>query len=267
MRTLPKSLNMKILLIKFQALAKEYHYLIKTEENISDDSPIWVMWYQGIEKAPPIIKACIHSIFINKENHPVYILDKNNLENFIKLPKYILKKFHKRIFSITHFSDIVRMALLSKHGGYWIDSTYLVNTPINYTKSSFFTLKLTHCYKTITKCLWAGNFLAMPKNSFLSTYAYNAFLFYWKKYNSLINYFLIDYIIYVAYKNIPELRNLIKKLPYIECNISTLKKQLNNNYNESFFNCSFNKLSRKAKYISYNGKKITNYGYLISKFT
>jgi hypothetical protein len=258
---------MEILLIKFQALAKKYHYLIKIEENIFDDSPIWVMWYQGIEKAPPIIKACIHSIIVNKGNHPVYILDKNNLANFIKLPKYILKKFHKGIFSITHFSDIVRMALLSIHGGYWIDSTYLVNTPINYTKSSFFTLKLTHCYKTITKCFWAGNFLAMPKNSFLSTYAYNAFLFYWKKYNSLINYFLIDYIIYAAYKNIPEFRNLIEKLPFIECNIFTLKKQLNNNYNESLFNCSFNKLSRKEKYISYNGKKITNYGYLINKFT
>jgi hypothetical protein len=258
---------MNILSNKFKALVKKYKYLIKTEENISNNAPIWVMWYQGLENAPPLIKACIHSIYDNKASHPVHLLDKYNLKRYIKLPKYILKKFHKGIFSITHFSDIVRMAFLSTYGGYWIDSTYLVNTPINYTKSSFFTLKLTHCYKTITKCLWAGNFLAMPKNSFLSTYAYNAFLFYWKKYNSLINYFLIDYIIYVAYKNIPELRNLIKKLPYIECNISTLKKQLNNNYNESFFNCSFNKLSRKTKYISYNGKKITNYGYLISKFT
>ena len=117
----PKSLNMKILLIKFKALVKKYHYMIKNEENISDNSPIWVMWYQGIEKAPPIIKACIHSIFVNKANHPLYILDKNNLENFIKLPKYILTKFHKGMISITHFSDIVRMAILSTHGGYWID--------------------------------------------------------------------------------------------------------------------------------------------------
>ena len=159
------------------------------------------------------------------------------------------------------------MALLSKHGGYWIDSTYLVNSPINYTKSSLFTLKLTHCFRPKSKCLWAGNFLAMPKNSFLSTYAYNAFLFYWKKYNSLIKYFLIDHIISVAYNNLPEFRNLIEKLPYIECNIFILRKKLNKYYNKSLYDCSFNKLSRRGKYISYIGKKITNYGFLISKYT
>lgn len=220
--------------------------MIKNEENISDDSPIWVMWYQGIKNAPPLIKACIHSIIVNKANHPIYILDKYNLVNYISLPKFILRKFYKGIFSITHFSDIVRMALLSKYGGYWIDSTYLITASLNYTKSSFFTLKLSQCFPTITKCLWAGNFLAMSKHSFLSTYSYNAFLFYWKNYNSLIDYFLIDYIIYIAYQNVKELRNLIQKLPYIECNIFSLYKKLNNNYNGSltYFGYIINKYSR-----------------------
>lgn len=136
----PKPLNMHILSIEFKALVEKYKYLIKTEENISDDSPIWVMWYQGFEKAPPLVKACIHSIFDNKASHPVHLLDKYNLKSYINLPKYILKKFHNGKFTITHFSDIVRSALLSTHGGYWIDATYLVASPINYTNSSFFTL-------------------------------------------------------------------------------------------------------------------------------
>ena len=122
---------MNFLSNEFKTIVKKYMYLIKIEENVSNDSPIWVMWYQGIEKAPPLIKACIHSIIINKVDHPIYLLDKYNLGNYIKLPKFILRKFYKGIFSITHFSDNVRMALLSAYGGYWIDSTYLITAPLS----------------------------------------------------------------------------------------------------------------------------------------
>ena len=45
------------------------------------------------------------------------------------------------------------MGLLFKYGGYWIDSTYLVTSPLKAINSSFYTLKLTHYYPTITKCL------------------------------------------------------------------------------------------------------------------
>ena len=167
---------------EFKPFVKKYEYLLNKKKKIPKDSPIWIMWYDGIKSAPPIIKACIQSIIKNRVEHPVYILDKNNLHKYIKLPEYILQKLNKEIFSITHFSDIVRMALLSKYGGYWIDSTYFVNTPLIYNNYSLFTLKLSQCYKgTITKCRWAGNFLAMPKKSFLSSYVYNSFLFYWKK--------------------------------------------------------------------------------------
>ena len=46
----------------FEILVNEYKYLIKKEKHIEEDSPIWVMWYQGIENAPPVVKSCIQSI-------------------------------------------------------------------------------------------------------------------------------------------------------------------------------------------------------------
>ena len=76
------------------------------------------MWYQGIETAPPIVLSCMQSIIQNRKKHPVIIISKYNLEKYIKLPSYIMDKFINNIFSITHFSDIIRMALLSKYGGY-----------------------------------------------------------------------------------------------------------------------------------------------------
>jgi len=225
------------------------------------------MWYQGIKNAPALIKSCIQSVIINREKHPVYILDKNNYKKYVDLPDYILKKFNDGKFSITHFSDIIRMALLAKHGGYWIDSTYFVTTPLTYDNYSLFTLKLSQCYAgTVTKCRWAGNFLGMPKNSFLSVYAYNAFLLYWKNYDKLIDYYLIDEIILVGFDNAPKLRTLIDKLPYITCNIFTLNSILSRKLKYSDLSCLFNKLNRRNNHQTsiYNGK--TNYGYLIETY-
>ncbi len=123
-------------------------------------------------------------------------------------------------------------------------------------------MKLSQCIFPLTKCLWAGNFLAMPKNSFISTYSYKALLFYWKKNNKLINYFLIDYMIKIAYDNFEEFRNLIDKVPYIDCNIFQLTTLLNDTYkNKSPIQCSFNKIKRR-EYNEYNNGQKTNLRYI-----
>ena len=245
----------------------KYEYLIKKEKNIPEDCPIWVMWYQGIKFAPKIVKSCILSIIKNKAKHHVYIIDKYNLEKYVKIPFFIIEKLNNGAFSITHFSDIVRMALLCKYGGYWIDSTYFISSPLIKVNSTFYSLKLKNNYKHKNPffiCRWSGNFLAVPKNSFIATYGYLSFLYYWKKYNSLIDYFLLDYVIYVAYNTSHEFQNIVNKLPYI-CNILSLVKVLNSEYNKSDFKCHINKLKWRRHYILRKNKKKTNYGYIIGK--
>ena len=251
----------------FEFLVHKYEYLIKGEKNITEDCPIWVMWYQGIKFAPPIVQACISSIIKNKAKHKIIIVDKYNINKYIKFPSFIIEKFNNRTFSITHFSDIVRMALLFKYGGYWIDSTYFISSPITKVNTTFYSLKLSYNYKhrnPLFICKCSGNFLAVPKNSFFATYGYFSFLYYWKKYNSLIDYFLLDYIIHIAYNYSIDFQNIVNKLPYI-CNIHSLVKVLNSEYNQSDFNCHINKLRRKNRYTLIKNKKQTNYGYIIEK--
>ena len=232
----------------FEFLSNKYRYLIKNEKNISEDSPIWMMWYQGIENAPLIVQSCVQSVILNRVKHPVYIIDKYNYEKYIKLPFYIKEKFNNGTFSLTHFSDIIRMGLLLKYGGYWIDSTYFINIPLTKVNTNFYSLKTRYCFEhPFIKCLWAGNFLAVAPKSFIATYSYIAFLLYWKKYNSLIDYFLIDYIILIAYNNIPEFKNLITDLPFVNCNIFSMVNLLDSEYNKKHLQCSFNKLTRKKK--------------------
>ena len=68
----PDSLNWDNVKKDIEILAKKYIFLINYEKNIEENSHIWVMWYQGIDQAPPIVLSCIQSIIINRAKHPVH---------------------------------------------------------------------------------------------------------------------------------------------------------------------------------------------------
>lgn len=95
-------------------------------ENIDATSPIWVCWWQGKENMPDIVKACYNSIQKHACNHPVILITEENFRNYIDMPEYIINKQKEGYIDITHFSDILRMMLLTKHGGIWMDSTLLI---------------------------------------------------------------------------------------------------------------------------------------------
>lgn len=84
---------------------------------------VWVMWFQGMDKAPDIVKKCIKSQQKALPDKNFIFLDENNIDKYVTLPDYIWEKKKKGIIGNAHFSDLVRNELLIKHGGYWIDST------------------------------------------------------------------------------------------------------------------------------------------------
>ena len=92
---------------------------------------IWIMWWQGYNNAPNLVKACINSVKINNKNHNVIIITQENFKDYVMLPNFILKKFENGYISITHLSDIIRVLLLYNYGGLWIDSTVLNISSIN----------------------------------------------------------------------------------------------------------------------------------------
>ena len=264
-----KQLNWNNVNNDFEFLINKYKYLLTKEKNVEEDSPIWVMWYQGIKNAPPIVKSCIQSIIENRAKHPIYIISKDNLNKYIKLPNYIYEKFRQRRFNIQQFSSIIRFALLCKYGGYWINSDYFMTSPLIKVNTSFYSLKLNHCWlknNSYIKCLFSSGFIAVAKNSFIATYGFMAFLYYLKKYNSFITSFMTDYIINYAYIKVPEFRNKITKLPFVNCSIFRLERKLDYNFKISDFKCPFNKIKMISGKKIFNNKHITNYGYIVEKY-
>lgn len=91
---------------------------------------IWQCWLQGKEQAPDIVKLCLQSVEkYKRKNQTIVFLTADNYSNFVTLPPIIVEKWKKGIIGAAQFSDILRINLLAKYGGYWIDATCLLTAP------------------------------------------------------------------------------------------------------------------------------------------
>lgn len=64
---------LKYLRDKYSSIADKYQDVPIPAAKISSDCPIWICWFQGIEKAPLIIRKCVESVKRHSGNHPVVI--------------------------------------------------------------------------------------------------------------------------------------------------------------------------------------------------
>lgn len=84
---------------------------------------VWICWMQGIENAPELVQRCYASIKEHVTDREIVLITAENRKKYVELPDYIEEKYAKGIITHTHFSDILRVTLLAKHGGTWIDAT------------------------------------------------------------------------------------------------------------------------------------------------
>ena len=254
---------------KNHAEEKIFYEKEKLAENTGN---IWIFWWQGYEAAPLLVKKCIGSITKNAKNHPVVLITKENWKNYADIPDYVIEKVKKGIITFTHFSDILRMILISKHGGLWLDATIFVSREIpDYCfELPYFSIHYETSTSRIAKGKWTGFCQGAQKNSLIHSFCRDVFFSYWKKYNKLIDYFFIDYVMLAGYNNISGFKKLIDELPLNNQGIKELDKHFNDEYSMEYLNnilaqSTFFKLNWKRDYKKeINGKK-TLYGYFIEK--
>ena len=94
---------------------------------------IWWCWLQGKDQAPPLVQACyasLHRNFVQELNglsygYEIREIDAENWKKYVELPDYIIKRLEKKQIPPALFTDLLRLQLLIKYGGTWIDSTLL----------------------------------------------------------------------------------------------------------------------------------------------
>lgn len=168
---------------------RRYLYVLKDmpNEQPSQTAPkiIWTCWWQGKENMPPVVKRCIESMRQHCPQYDIRIVTTENMHNYIELPDYIWQKHQKGYISRTHLSDILRVSLLAKHGGLWLDATVFLTAPIpeKMLEAPFFAY---HCREIYQFQIWL---LKTAADNPLIQNLRNLLLEYWKYENKTINYF------------------------------------------------------------------------------
>lgn len=267
---------------KLKVYLKQYVSLddVQVDAKPNDEfSPIWIMWYQGIDKAPDIVKMCYNSVCQNAGSHPVIVITKDNYMDYVSLPDYIVRKVEEKKISLTHLSDIIRFNLLYERGGLWLDSTLLLHYPLpSYVFSlPFFSRRIPveKTYYRFPKTMWCGFLLGSCKRSVYAKMVRDAINAYWECHDVLVDYFLIDYFIAILYGERKDFKEAFDAIPMNNSKITLLFPELNKAYDESVLRSYvseenyLSKLSYKKKLVEMDKKtgKRTLYGYLKEKYS
>lgn len=244
-------------------------------ERYNEENIIWISWLQGVEAAPKIVKKCIASVKKNAGQHRVVIIDESNYSEYTNIPDYIIEKYKKGVISKTHFSDILRVNLLMLHGGLWIDATVFCTSKIS---DELFRLPIYSCKKPgksieyISNYMWTS-FILGGNDVFFYNLLNELLCSYWKNEDTMIDYLLIDYLIYLTAMNYKYVKDSIDNIPYNNTKMDDLVTIFNQEYDEEQFSKLMNsrdniffKLSWKEQYIDYTKDgKLTNYYYFMKE--
>ncbi len=189
----------------------------ESNEKEGEECPkiIWIRWLQGMNKAPEIVKKCYQSIQKWCPEYEIKLIDNENISSYVSMPKYIIDKYQKGYISNTHFSDLLRLALLDEHGGYWIDATVYLTAPIpeKIQKSPFFAY---HSEGYLHNNNW---FLKSNKGNQIIYNIKRLLYEYWKQEKRVINYFIYHIFFDLMIESNTKLAEEWRKVPvlYDDC--------------------------------------------------
>lgn len=112
----------------YRILKKKYGSLISNsfdKSYLSEKVPkqIWICWFQGMENAPDLVKSCYKSVKREFPEYKITVLTAKSIQQYVTIPEEILYKWNKGIINNANFSDVLRVEILSKYGGIWLDAT------------------------------------------------------------------------------------------------------------------------------------------------
>ena len=233
---------------------------------------IWMCWWQGLESAPEIVKVCVESVRRNADNRTVVVIDEENVEEYVQFPDWIKKLYKNGTLSRTHISDLLRLELLARYGGMWLDSTFYCCRPLTadiYSAPLWSIKRPDYLHASVASGMFA-NYSFGCDNEHRKIFAVirDYFLEYWRKERILVDYLLTDYLIVIAQRynswiaesfiniqaNNPQCDELFKlfKQPYDE------EKWKKMSVNTDLF-----KLTWKQNFPKTYCSALTFYGYLI----
>lgn len=260
----------------YRKLKRKYRKILMNDKPISNDekmieksNKIWICWFQGIENAPELVKTCYNSVLKNYKDKEIIVLTEENYKKYVDIPEYILKKWKKGYISFAHFSDILRIELLSKYGGLWLDSTIFTTNKSDLVFNDdieLFVYKQVDLDRKNPLTVVASNWLIYAnRDNNIINLTKKLLYQYWKEYNHAINYNIFHIFFKFAtevyqdeWKNVPTFNNISPHILQFE-----LYEEFNDKRFEQIKNMSdFHKLNWRIK----SENKNSFYNYIVDNY-
>lgn len=211
---------------------------------------IWFCWLQGLDQAPDIVKRCYQSLRENIKDREIILLSENNIKEYVKFPDDIQLKMKNGIIPRAHMSDLLRLELLLKYGGTWIDATvFCSDQPEEYMLDTdlfmFQNLKPGLDGHSTSISNW---FISASPNNVLLKLTQTLLYEYWRRNDKLVDYFIFHDMFQLAIEAYPD--QWKKVVPYSNSVPHIVLLRLFEQYDETTWNavrkmCPFHKLTYK----------------------
>lgn len=239
---------------KYSALIKKHANAVINEETCPrvKDYQIYFCWLQGEANLPPVVRCCYNSLRQNAGRYKIVFIDEQNFSNYVDIPPHVMDKFRAGKITRTHFSDILRVNLLERHGGLWLDSTILVTEPLEnhnvFWQMPLFTQKFRHDEDIFNSFSWWISYGRWTTSVQGTTLIHNplfalvkdTFNAYLHDFDEFMNYFLIDFLMALVYKNIPIVKKFLDDIPINNTGLHFVRGHLN----EIYAACPYDKILR-----------------------
>lgn len=186
-----------------QKLEKKYRATLEAFDKNYDVSlphecsnKVWICWFQGMENAPALVQKCYKSVKDNLTDRDIVLITSDNMEQFVQFPDYIIDKWKAGIITHTHLTDLLRLELLIRYGGMWLDATVFCSEKCENIPDYFFDSDL-FFFQNLKpgrdgNAFYISSWLISAKTNNRVLMATRELCYeYWKKNDSMDDYFLL----------------------------------------------------------------------------
>lgn len=200
--------------------------------------PVWCCWWQGQEQMPELVQLCHARLkqVLPQDKAQLHLITLDNYRDYVDIPTHIIEKFEKKIITMATMSDVLRFALLEKYGGYWLDATvfFTGQIPEEYFSGNFYCQRMVSNTEMVRReaCRgnWCGFSMAGPKGGIVFRFMSEAFSRWWAHYDTIIDYVLIDYLLWSGFKGVKAIHGVIDAVPDNNEDIFEMYQVLNQPY-------------------------------------
>jgi len=256
---------------KYKKKLLEFDSRYDSNAQKEQSNKVWICWLQGMENAPELVRSCYQSVQANLKGRDIILITLENMTEYVQFPQYIIDKWQSGQITDTHLSDLLRLELLIKYGGMWLDATVICTTAdipdFYFTSDLFFYQCLKPGRDGHSTIMSSWLISASSNNKVLMATRYLCYC-YWKTNQSLVDYFLFHNFMTMALEHYEKAWMAV--VPKDNATPHVLSLRLFDDYDKAIFEqivaqSPFHKLGYKFAKAKAK-QKDTNYDFLLRQY-